>query len=269
MTNHVERAYRAWPILVSQAMNHAEPITYGELAARLNIHHRAVRYVLGVIQSYCLLERLPPLTILVVDAITRRPGTGFIAWAMDDLDRGKQEVREYAWGGLENPFRYASDGTNEGDLVKELVDDPDSSDEIFSRIKVRGMAQVIFRKALLRVYKGRCAFCGLTFEDALEAAHLIPWGESSPKERLHAGNGILLCSTHHGLFDAGLITISRSGIITYRDPDGDDGPYSKADKMATVSLHGKRPHLPIAKEHQPSERALARHHEIHKWGDLL
>jgi len=87
MLNQVERAYRAWPILIARAENET-PITYGELAGSFGLHHRAVRYVLGVIQDYCLNEDLPPLTILVINAQTGTPGPGFIAWDMEDLDRG-------------------------------------------------------------------------------------------------------------------------------------------------------------------------------------
>jgi putative restriction endonuclease len=133
---------------------------------------------------------------------------------------------------------------------------------------VRGMAQAIFRKVLLRVYEGHCAFCGLTFEDALEASHLIPWGDATPQERLDPRNGLLLCSIHHSLLDAGFITITRSGLVAYSDPNGEDGPYSPADKALTLALHGKRASLPRYKQHRPADWALTRHHKLHKWGDL-
>jgi len=42
---------------------------------------------MGVIQDYCLEEKLPPLTILLVNQ-HGRPGEGFIAWDVDDLDEG-------------------------------------------------------------------------------------------------------------------------------------------------------------------------------------
>ncbi|MGP0092310.1 MAG: HNH endonuclease [Xanthobacteraceae bacterium] len=267
MVNHVERAYRAWPILVKCAARDT-PITYGDLGSELRVHHRAIRYVLGVIQDYCLGQQLPPLTILVINSVTRMPGPGFIAWDMDDLDRGRAEVSAFAWQTLDNPFEYAADGTTEDDLIETIVSDPDSASDMFGRIKVRGMAQMIFRKVLLHVYGGRCALCGLTFEDALEASHLVPWGEASPQERLDPRNGLLLCSTHHSLFDASFITITRSGLIAYSDPKGKDGRYSSADKALTIALHGKRASLPRSAQHRPSDWALARHHEIHEWGDL-
>jgi putative restriction endonuclease len=267
MVNHEERAYRAWPILSNCAANNDE-ITYGELANLLHQHHRPIRYVLEVIQAYCLKVGLPPLTILVINDGTKLPGAGFIAWQMDDLDRGRKEVTAYPWSTLENPFMYAADGTSEDDLAKTLVRDPASAAEVFARVKVRGMAQSIFRKTLLDVYGCRCAFCGLTFEDALEAAHLIGWAIASPQERLDVRNGVLLCSTHHKLFDAGLITLTNSGLVAYRETASKRGQYSSIDKSLTVSLHGKPALLPRTELHRPSATAISRSHKLHEWTGL-
>jgi putative restriction endonuclease len=61
-----ERAARAWPLLTQKADEESN-ITYADLLQHLGIHARPIRYVLGVIQDYCLGEKLPPLTILVVN----------------------------------------------------------------------------------------------------------------------------------------------------------------------------------------------------------
>lgn len=260
--NQVERAYRAWPVLVDRASKKAT-ITYGELAKLLGIHHRTVRFVLGVIQKYCLDERLPPLTILVVNQ-KGVLGEGFIAWDVDDLETGLAKVYGWNWKVIENPFGYASDGSSQDDLVDKLVLYPQKASEIFARIKVRGTAQVIFRKVLLRVYEGRCAFCGLTFKDALEASHIISWAKASAQQRLDPTNGILLCSIHHKLFDVGMITVNKSGKIEYYDPNGKDGTYSTADKEMTLMLHGKSAFFPKLAIHRPSLVAIQEHHKLHK-----
>ena len=218
MINHFERAFRAWPIFVERARAKT-PISYGELAAGIGIHVRPIRYVLGVIQDYCIEEELPPLTILVEHKADHSPGTGFVAWDMDDLERGRAEVYSFPWSLLNNPFRYAADGSTERDLVALLAKNPGSASDVFARVKVRGMAQIIFRRLLLTTYNTRCAFCGLSFADALEAAHLIPWIKASQEQRLDPRNGVLLCSTRHRLFDAGTLTITKSGVIKYYDPD--------------------------------------------------
>ena len=76
--DHEARARRAWPILVALARKRAEPITYGEICARLGLHHRAAAWLLGVIQARCARERLPPLHALVVNSRTRLPGAGSV-----------------------------------------------------------------------------------------------------------------------------------------------------------------------------------------------
>jgi putative restriction endonuclease len=181
--NQVQRAYNAWPILIDCAAQR-KTITYSDLTNKLNLHWRAASHLLGVIQSYCLSERLPPLTILAVSSTTGEPGEGFIAWDVDDLQAGLEQVYDFNWSNIQNPFVYAANGLTEDDLVDELVSHPETAGEVFSRVKVRGVAQVLFRKALLRVYDYQCAFCGLTFEDALEASHIIPWAKASAQQRL-------------------------------------------------------------------------------------
>jgi putative restriction endonuclease len=260
LTNQFERAYRAWPILTRCAKKN-EPITYGQLALEIGVHHRAISFVLGIIQDYCLKQELPPLTILVVNASTKKPGDGFIASDPDDLDVGFAEVHAFSWDDLINPFEFAADGTTIEDLIKKILKNPTSASDVLATIKTRGMAQALFRKMLLQVYDGQCAFCGLSFEAALEASHIVPWNEASARERLDPQNGLLLCATHHSLFDTGYLTVNHSGLIEYYDPQGKkDGDYSTTDRMVTVALHRKHALLPKIEKHRPSAEALAYHH---------
>ena len=91
--NQEERAYRGWDILVSCASQNKK-ITYKDIAGVLNLkHHRPVRYFLDIIQDYCLNEKLPPLTILVVNK-SGFPGPGFIAWDVNNFDEGAKLVYE-------------------------------------------------------------------------------------------------------------------------------------------------------------------------------
>ena len=78
MTNE-QFAYRAWNVLCRIATRR-ELITYSELAAEIGAVPVGVGRILSLIQTYCLDEKLPPLTILVVNKHTERPGGGFIAW---------------------------------------------------------------------------------------------------------------------------------------------------------------------------------------------
>ena len=214
MVNQVERAYHAWPILVNFA-NARRTITYGELANQIGLaHHRPIKFVLEIIQDYCLEENLPPFTILVVNQSGER-GSGFIAWSRKNLGEGEQLVFNYPWRTIPNPFEFASNGLEDyNNLSKQLVTHPDTAIEVYSRVKVRGVAQQVFRKALLRAYEGRCAFSGIPITETLEAVHIVPWSKCEPEYRIHVGNGILLSSFHHKLFDNDMISIKENYIIS-------------------------------------------------------
>jgi hypothetical protein len=106
--NQVERASRAWPILTDRAKKRST-ITYGELGQALGVHHRAVRYILGVIQDYCLEEKLPPLTILIVNA-SGKPGSGFIAFDLDKFQGRAGKGLRFRLGSYGESIRLCSIG---------------------------------------------------------------------------------------------------------------------------------------------------------------
>jgi|TARA_R100000656_G_scaffold109232_1_gene81262 putative restriction endonuclease len=261
--NQVERAYRAWPILTKLAGNRST-ITYGELGQALGVHHRAVRYVLSVIQDYCLEESLPPLTILIVNA-SGRPGTGFIALDLESFDEGLEKVYDYDWRGLKNPFGFAASGDSYKSIVTSLTHDPSSAADIYTRVKSRGIKQIIFRDALIKTYASRCAFTEIAVLETLEASHIVPWSQASPADRLDVRNGLLLNSFHHRLFDRGYITLTTDHRIIYYDPDGEERAYSDLERRLTIELHGKSMHVPHRVALRPEEACIAKHHEIAGW----
>ena len=67
-----------------------------------------------------------------------------------------------------------------------------------------------FRKAVVRIYEHRCAFCGVRMltpsgHTVVEAAHIIPW-RISQNDDVH--NGMALCRLCHWTFDEGLVGVS-------------------------------------------------------------
>ncbi|MBV9991308.1 MAG: hypothetical protein JOZ72_08435 [Alphaproteobacteria bacterium] len=75
---HERRARRAWPHLVKCAKNAGPTFTYGDLSAKIGVHHRAARWFLGAIQRYCDAQRDGcPLQALAVNKATGLPGTGY------------------------------------------------------------------------------------------------------------------------------------------------------------------------------------------------
>jgi putative restriction endonuclease len=258
--NQYQRAFLAWPVLTAIASSHGT-ITYKELGDRLGIHHRPVRFVLGVIQDHCLREKLPPLTIVVVSRGWDTPGEGFIAWDIDDLGEGYKRVYGYPWHALPNPFAFASDGKTPEQWAEELLRRPDKSVEVYLRVRNRGIAQDIFRMALLKAYTHRCAFCGLSIKPALEAAHIIPWRVASEEERMAPSNGLLLCATHHSLFDAHVLTVAASYKIACTESPA--APHwSDADKRTALAMHGQSVTLPGDSRFHPSSLLLQRRAEL-------
>lgn len=253
--NHEERAAMAWDALVTQART-GKTITYGALAPKVGVHRRALSYPLGLIQDYCLEAKLPPLTSIVVYALTGLPGEGFTAWDVDDLATGQQAVYTMNWRSLQNPFSYASSGQTAARLADELFSDPSSSASVYQLVKSRGPAQKIFRLALLRAYQWACAFCGFTYPEALDGAHIHPWAKCSIDHRMDVRNGLLLCSNHHRLFDAEWLTVTPDYRIEYSDTALAEGPYSDIDKLVGPSLHGARLRLPGRRDLWPDPELL-------------
>jgi putative restriction endonuclease len=253
--NQYERAFRTWPILTARAAER-KTITYGELAKHLGIHPRPIRFVLGVIQQRCLDDKKPPLTILVVNQ-SGRPGHGFIAWDVDDLDKGYEQVFAFPWAEWPNPFAFADDGSTLEELADHVVRKPQEASVVYGRIQNRGFAQIVFRLALLTAYNRRCAFCGLSIVSALQAAHIIPWADASHAERVLPANGLLLCATHHALFDTGIMTVDQDRHIECRQGELPGHRWTEADRRAAIALHGQSLSLPADPRHQPSGKALA------------
>lgn len=259
--NQEQRAFLAWNVLIEVASAKSIGITYSDLGKKVGIHHRAVRHVLGKVQDYCLENKLPPLTILVINKGTSKPGGGFIAWDVDNADEGIKQVHEYNWKNLKNPFKYADDGMTINKFVKQLIDQPNTSSEVYAKVKVRGAAQQVFRGTILSVYNNKCCVCGLSFKNILEASHIIPYSIASDEQKLEVSNGLLLCANHHKMFDNGYITLNEDYTIKYSDIKKGKGEYTEFDKLMTVNFNGKKISLPKRIDHQPKSIYLKQHQD--------
>jgi hypothetical protein len=85
--------------------------------------------MLAPIQSYCLQENLPPLTILVVNAETGLPGVGFIA--AEDIPRVQGEVFRFDWVdyGCPSVEDFEAASSSGGSTSSSTNDDDDSFPE--------------------------------------------------------------------------------------------------------------------------------------------
>jgi putative restriction endonuclease len=241
--NQEERAFHAWEILTRYSRNQST-ITYKELGTQMGVHHRTCRFFLDHIQNYCLKEKLPPLTILVVNQ-KGEVGNGFIAWDTNNFEEGFKQVCNFNWSNHLNPFSYSVKGIRETEIVRKLINREVENKEIYSLVKVRGVIQSIFRKALLEVYENKCAFCRISISEILDAAHIVPWSECNEDEKININNGILLCSNHHKMFDMGLIIIDQDYTIQVK-------------QSLTLKISGRKIKLPKDKYLYPSKEFLQR-----------
>jgi hypothetical protein len=89
-----ERATQIWPVLAWASTNR-QILTYEVLSRLIGVPAAGLGQLLEPIQSYCLLNRMPPLTILVVSKNTGMPGSGFVA--ATDIPQHQGEVFGYDW----------------------------------------------------------------------------------------------------------------------------------------------------------------------------
>ncbi len=95
IATHDERAIKAWPILVKASVER-KPITYKQLAGKLNIHWRPTKHLLMLIQQYCTDHHLPHLTAIVVNQTSRLPGPGCTISA-EDLPMEYEKMASWHW----------------------------------------------------------------------------------------------------------------------------------------------------------------------------
>ncbi|SEI15773.1 HNH endonuclease [Tardiphaga sp. OK245] len=243
-------AAKAWPVLADIAARRTV-IFYKDLAGKIGEHHRAVRYVLGVIQEFCMDSGLPPLTAVVVSKTHGIPGDGFIAWEIDDLEAGLGYVYSKDWTAMANPYSgFGSEDSIES-FAGQLIDRPEGSGDVYRQVKDRGVAQRIFKEAVLIAYDYKCAMCDFSFYRALEAHHIVPFFESSVEERIAVSNGILLCPNHHKLVELECFEIKPDMTIEYYDPKGNEGPYTESDRQASIDIHHKKLRTPTDPKLKP------------------
>jgi len=105
-----ERAAQIWSILGLAASNR-QILTYGIVGKLMGVPQQGLGRMLEPVQSYCILNRLPPLTILVVSETTGKPGAGFVA--AEDIPKTQLDVFNFDW---------ISHGAPPADLLQKAAD---------------------------------------------------------------------------------------------------------------------------------------------------
>lgn len=89
-----ERAAQIWSVLALAAQNR-QILTYRMVSQLIGVPTVGLGGLLDPIQSYCLVHKLPPLPVLVVQEGTGLPGPGFNA--AQDIPAAQSQVFVYDW----------------------------------------------------------------------------------------------------------------------------------------------------------------------------
>jgi hypothetical protein len=75
------------------------------------------------------------------------------------------------------------------------------------------LGQGVFRKAVSKVWKGRCVVTGANARALVKAIHIKPWQDSNNEERLDPYNGLMLSALYTEAFNTGLISFDLTGSL--------------------------------------------------------
>ena len=125
----------------------------------------------------------------------------WLGWVIDDDPKSKSFL-----------IKFNDKYIKEEILVKDYEKDDDYEPHASSeRKKVSSKTtsrpgQTKFRYRLIKRYGMKCAFCDISEEKILEAAHIIPIGGKHNGSD-HPGNGLILCRNCHKLQEEGIVLI--------------------------------------------------------------
>jgi hypothetical protein len=91
-----ERAAQLWAVLALAARNR-QVLTYDIVAQLIGVARQGLGQLLEPIQSYCLLQDLPPLTVLVVSTESGLPSAGFTAADAAKVPAAQARVFDHDW----------------------------------------------------------------------------------------------------------------------------------------------------------------------------
>ena len=97
-----ERACQIWSVLAWAAKNR-QTLTYADLGKLIGVPAAGLGGLLEPIQSYCLLEKLPPLTVLVVKTDNGLPGSGFTGATASEFGSALAATYATDWLAYGNP----------------------------------------------------------------------------------------------------------------------------------------------------------------------
>lgn len=155
--------------------------------------------------------------------------------------------------------KFTSPTTEEGMRITPALDIPTveemtADNRTFATVRqaIRKNQQA-FRSNLIRAYEGKCAMCGCSINQVLQAAHIIDYRGSQSNS---VNNGMLLRADLHVLFDNSLIGIDPSTFTIELSNSLAGTEYEP--------MHNRKIYLPKDPQLRPNERYLRVKHEHFK-----
>jgi len=110
-----------------------------------------------------------------------------------------------------------------------------------------------FKLDVMRAYRHRCAICTLRERELVQAAHIVPDGETEGVAAVV--NGPALCAIHHLAFDRNLLGIDPGGVVHIPDRllREIDGPMLRTGLQGFHGAHIATPRRP---QDQPDPHRL-------------
>ena len=147
---------------------------------------------------------------------------------------------------LDEAFRFMGDVRALGQPQREYA----------LRLAKQRLHQPAFRTRVLLAYATRCAVCTLRHGSLLDAAHIVPDGNTDPPGLPTTPNGLALCKIHHAAYDQNLLGVSPDHRVAINQDllDEIDGPMLK---HGLQEMHGRTLTLPARRPDHPDRELLA------------
>ena len=127
------------------------------------------------------------------------------------IDKKKINILETTFGEIEAAIDFMGNPKNKQKSISDIINLKKLKKSIGFKVKNSMQKQRIgqekFRKNILSNFECRCAVCGISKEELLEAAHIIPIEDSKKSGLLK--NGISLCIMCHKMFDKGYFSFDN------------------------------------------------------------
>jgi hypothetical protein len=157
------KQYQAWDVLVDQASHGLNPMMYKDIADKVGLgenYARKAQIFLHPIQDFCLLKKIPPLTVLAKLSVGGY-GKGFSLNPFKTPEEAIVAVHDFKkWNEYRDEF-YGNITPDSIEVARNALAETQSGKSTRREVEQRGSRQEKFKNFLLLSYEGQCAVCNI------------------------------------------------------------------------------------------------------------